>query len=839
MTLFSFLQDYALELSDEVYGRFNFNWGYYLGSLKKLCETGRVLPSPHEGFSGNLYNPPDRNLIGRKTLTTRRFLAGLLWAAVGLSAAAQPFDGSLFSGMRWRMVGPFRAGRTVTAAGVPGEPDHFYFGASAAASGRARTPGEVDADLRSQPIASIGAIAVAPSNPNVVYVGSGEADMRSDISYGNGMYRSSDGGKTWTHVGSTDSRQIGRSSSIQGSRPRLRRRARPRLRPEPRARRLRSRDGGKTWKKVLFKDETPAPSTSPSTRANRRTILAALWRTRRPPWNVYPPSNGPGSGLYQSTDGGETWKRSRQRAARRQARAHRARRSRRRDSTARLRDRRREGGRPLRLATTAARRGARVRRETRIWGRGWYFGGVTVDPKNPDVVYVCNTAMYRSTDGGKTFVPIKGAPGGDDYHQLWIDPRTRDRMISASDQGAVVSVDGGEDVELLVQPADRAVLPRLPDNRFPYWIYGAQQDSGAAATPSRTDYATIIAARLAADRRRRRERLHRARSTDPRSSTAKRVGRFDWTRSRTQNVDPTLAYPGDYRGDWTLPLAISPRDRKALYFANQYVFRTADGGQHWAKISPDLTREAPAVPPNLDASRRRTPPSPGRAAASFTRSRPRRCATACSGRARTTASSGARRRGRALDERDAAGAHGVVQGRDPRGVALRPGDRVRGRGPPPPGRMQPYIYRTKDGGRTWAAVAHGIPAGSYVNAVREDPERRGPSLCGNGDRCLRLLRRRRPLAASADEPADLLGPRHLVSRRGRPRRRDARPLLLGPGRPRAAAAAQRKIAASASLALRAARGGPVHPATFQGTPCPEGRARRREPSRTARSSTTT
>ncbi|HMF09358.1 MAG TPA: hypothetical protein VKJ00_09510, partial [Thermoanaerobaculia bacterium] len=404
---------------------------------------------------------------------------------------AQSLDPSLFAGLRWRLVGPFRGGRAVAVAGVPSEPDRFYFGAVGGGVWRTDNAGRTwNPVFDRQPVASIGAVAVAPSDPRVLYVGSGEADMRSDISYGNGVYKSVDAGESWTRAGLAETRQIGRivvdptdpntvfvAALGHG------------YGPNPERGVFRSRDGGKSWKRVLFKnDDTGAIDLAFDPR-NSRILLAALWQTRRPPWNVYPPSNGPGSGLYRSTDGGESWQAVTDGLPS--------------EKLGRIgvafapSDSRRvyaivdakEGG--LFVSGDGGVSWKRASSDRRIWERGWYFGEVAVDPRNTDVVYVSDTALYRSTDGGKTFVPIKGAPGGDDYHQLWIDPRDPARMIVGSDQGAVVSVDGAGTWSSWYNQPTAQFYHVATDDRFPYWIYGAQQDSGAAATPVRTDYPSI------------------------------------------------------------------------------------------------------------------------------------------------------------------------------------------------------------------------------------------------------------------------------------------------------------------------------------------------------------
>jgi len=664
---------------------------------------------------------------------SRRKLLALLCVigAIAVPAAAQNPEPDIASALRFRLVGPFRGGRTITATGVPGQPNRFYFGAVGGGVWRSDNAGRTwEPIFDAQSIASIGAIAVAPSDPNVIYVGSGEADMRSDISHGDGMYKSTDAGTSWTRIGLTDSRQIGRilvdprdanvvfvAALGHAYGPNKERGV------------FRSRDGGKSWTAVLFKDENTGAIDLAFDPSNSQTILAALWQTRRPPWNVYPPSNGPGSGLYRSTDGGDTWSQvTNGFPAERVGRI--------RVAFAPSAPRRayaivdaKEGG--LYVSEDAGVSWKRASADKRIWERGWYFGGVTVDPKDADTVYACDTALYRSTDGGKTFLPFKGAPGGDDYHRLSIDPDDSRRMIVATDQGAVVTVDGGKTWSSWYNQPTAQFYHVATDDRFPYSIYGAQQDSGAAATPSRTDYRSIT-------QRDWNEISSGGESgyivpdpTDPNVVWGGTVGKFDWRTLQDQDVDPTLAYPGEHRGEWTLPLAISPRDKKAIYFGRQFLFKSVDGGSHWTKASPDLTRENPEVPATLD---------PVTAADSDVEG-PRRgviyaialsplsdgriwCGTD-DGLIWLSKDDGKTWRDVTPKDLAAWSKVGIIEASHfDAETAYAAIDRHR------IDDLTPIILRTKDGGKTWVSIVKGIPGGSFVNVVREDPVRRGLLYAG-------------------------------------------------------------------------------------------------------------
>ena len=650
------------------------------------------------------------------------------------SAEPDPLQAQL-QALHWRSIGPFRGGRVLAVSGVPGEPHHFYFGAVNGGVWETRDAGRTWAPIfDSAPVGSIGALAVAPSDPRIIYVGTGEADMRSDIAQGAGVFRSGDAGRTWQPTGLEDSQQIGRIL-VDPTNPDVVLVAalgHPYGANEMRGV-FRSVDGGKTWQRTLYKDADTGAIDLVAEPGAPSAVYASLWQTRRPPWSVYPPSSGPGSGLYRSADGGQTWTAlSSHGLPSRPGRIGLAIAPAEPQRVFALIDAA-DGG--LYRSDDRGSSWTRVSNDTRIWKRGWYFGGITVDPTNADVVYVCNTAMFRSADGGQSFTPVKGAPGGDDYHQLWIDPADPQRRILGVDQGAVVTLDGGASWSSWYNQPTGQFYHVVTDNRFPYWVYGAQQDSGAAGLPSRTDnidginlsqFREITAGgesgNIAPD------------PDDPEVIFGGRVDKLDPRTGQTHSVVPILAHPGLYRGAWTLPLVFGTTAGHALYFGNQRIFRTTDHGQHWQAISPDLSRENPATPANLD------PPT----VEDNEHAGPRRGVVYAIGPS-------------PLDERLlwAGTDDGLVwRTRDGGGhwhnvtpAALSAWSKI---GVIEPSHFdaasayiavdrhrlddpRPYIYRTHDGGVSWTLIVDGIAeAGTLntVNVVREDPAHRGLLYCG-------------------------------------------------------------------------------------------------------------
>jgi photosystem II stability/assembly factor-like uncharacterized protein len=689
-------------------------------------------------------------------------------AAGAPGAAAQPpapygpppYPAPLGEALRWRLIGPFRGGRVLAVTGVPGRPEVFYFGAVGGGVWRSNDAGRVWTPVfDGPPSGSIGALAVAPSDPDVVWVGTGEADMRSDISYGDGMYRSTDGGRTFHAAGLRDSRQIGRIL-IDPRRPEVVLVAAlgHGFGPNPERGVFRTADGGKSWQRVLYRDDATGAIDLAADPGDPRTVYAALWNVRRPPWSTYAPVNGPGGGLFRSSDGGLTWQELSGHglpagpmgriglAIAGGARGDDASHGRR--VYALIDDPRQPG---LYRSDDAGRTWLRVGTDRRITSRPWYFGGLTADPRDPDTVYVANVSLYRSTDGGRTFQAIKGAPGGDDYHSLWIDPSDTRRMILGGDQGAVVSVDGAATWSSWFNQPTAQIYHVATDDRFPYTIYGAQQDSGTAAVISRSDAGQITY----------RDWFSTGTGEsgyvlpDPADPDAVYGGepggqlfRYSRRTSQVQDVSPTVGPAGGetgkgvvYRYPWTPALAISPHPPHAVYQGSQFVHRSTDRGMSWTVISPDLTLQRPQPAPGAFHGHR----------------------VDGAGRADRTGRADRADHGKAVvysiapsPVRDGA----IWAGTDNGLVHLTLDEGRTWRDVTPPGLpewsmvslveasrhdagtayvaidrhqmddLRPYALRTRDYGKSWTPIAAGIAGTAYVHAVREDPERRGLLYAG-------------------------------------------------------------------------------------------------------------
>ncbi len=622
----------------------------------------------------------------------------------------------------------------LAVSGVPGEPNHFYFGAVNGGVWETDNAGRTWRPIfDGMNVGSIGALALAPSDPSVIYVGTGEADMRSDIAQGTGVFRSSDAGRTWQSIGLGDSQQIGRIL-VDPKNPNevlVAALGHPYGANEMRGV-FRSTDGGAHWQRTLFKNVDTGAIDLAATPGHER-LFASLWQTRRPPWNVYPPSSGPGGGLYVSTDRGVTW----QAILGHGLPEHPGRIG---IAVAPSQPQRvfalvdaAQGG--LFRSDDGGENWHRVSADRRIWQRGWYFGGLTIDPANPQRVYVCNTAVYRSDDGGATFVPVKGAPGGDDYHRLWIDPHEPLRQILGVDQGALVTLDGGETWSSWFNQPTGQFYHVVTDNRFPYWVYGAQQDSGAAGIPSRTDHVDGINLTQFRETTAGGESDNVAPDpADPEVIFGGRVDKLDLRTGQTQNVDPTLAHPDLYRRTWTLPLVFGTTGSRPLYFGNQRIFRSTDRGEHWEPMSPDLSREAPAVPTTLDAATVKDDEHGGARRGVVYSIGPSPLderliwAGTDDGLIWRTGDNGSHWANVTPSALSAWSKIGVIEASHFSAMrAYAAVDRHRLDDP------RPYIYRTDDGGKSWKLIVQGIADGGVfntVNVIREDPVRPGLLYCG-------------------------------------------------------------------------------------------------------------
>ncbi len=664
--------------------------------------------------------------------------SGALGASSTAATGPAHVDATYLTSLSWRLIGPFRGGRALAVTGVPGEPDHYYFGAVDGGVWESTNAGRTwNPIFDNEDIGSIGAIAVAPSDPKTIYVGSGEADMRSDIAYGNGMYKSTDAGKNWTHIGLEDTRQIG-AVVVDPHDANVVYVAALGHQYGPNAQRgvFKTTDGGKTWTKVLYKDENTGAISLAMDPQHPDTLYAALWQTRRPPWNTYPPSNGPGSGVYKTTDGGSTWTQLTNGLPAKFGRVGLA----------------VAPSNPSRVyaqvdAATDIAQGGVYRSDDagatwthmdggaaqrRIWERGWYFSGITVDTKNADAVYVMDTATYRSDDGGKTFNAIKGSPGGDDYHTLWINPDDPTHMVLGSDQGVQVSVDRAHTWSSWYNQPTAQLYHVIADNQFFYGVYGAQQDSGAIASPSQSIQRTINfmdwrpmdvggeSGTIAVDPN------HTGRLFGSNPETYE-----DLATGWEQNISATTAYPDNvWRNTWTLPIAISPVDH-ALYTSHQQIFRSRDEGKSWTIVSPDLSGPASEDhPSNLDpATLADSSGLPRRGVVYAIEPSPFDAKTIWAGtddgRVWITRNGGANWNNVTPPQLTPWSKVGIIDAsRLDRNTAYIAVDRHRLED------YRPYIYKTTDGGAHWSAIADGIPDGSFVNVVRADPQVRGLLYAG-------------------------------------------------------------------------------------------------------------
>ena len=663
-------------------------------------------------------------------------VAGILAVfAAAIPSSAQQYDQKFFSEMRWRCIGPFRGGRTVAITGVPHQPNLFYIAAVNGGVWRTTDTGNTwEPIFDDQDTGSVGAIAVAPSDPNIIYVGSGEGLQRPDLATGNGVYKSTDAGKTWKHLGLPDAQQI---TAIlvdpqDANRVFVAVQGHP-YGPNQERGVFRSTNGGQSFEKVLYKDENIGAADLAFDPSNTQTIYAVLWAARVAPWEIRSGESfvAPGSGLLKSTDGGNTW----------------------RPLTKGLPSSD-DGGlgrigvavapsQPHRVyATLEAKKGAGVYRsddsgeswslinsDRRIGGRGPGAMGIAVAPDNPDVIYVANTTTWKSSDAGKTFVGFRGAPGGDDYQRIWISSEHPQTIALSSDQGAVITVNGGTSWSTWYNQPSAQFYHVTTDNRFPYWVYGAQQESGSAGTMSRSDYGEITF-----------REWHPVGvfeygyiAVDPLDSNilyGARLTRTDQALGEVADVTPEPVRRGEYRYDRTLPVVFSPVDHKALYFAANVLFKSTDAGNSWKVISPDLARPSYETPPNLGVFAAYDPEKGKHrgliyAVAPSFKDANIIWAGTDDGLIYITQDAGKSWQDVTPPQLKPWSKVSIIEASHfEAGTAYAAINSFR------LDDLRAHIYRTRDFGKTWAEVTNGIPSGGASNAVREDPVRKGLLFAG-------------------------------------------------------------------------------------------------------------
>ena len=644
---------------------------------------------------------------------------------------AQQFNPNLYQNMRWRMIGPFRGGRTVGATGVPGQQNVFYIGVNNGGVWRSSDFGLTWAPIfDDQPTGSIGALAVAPSNPSIIYVGSGEGLQRPDLSVGDGVFKSTDTGKTWQFMGLGDAQQIG-AVLVDPRDPNKLYVAVLGHPYGPNEQRgvFKSTNGGATWDKVLYKDENTGAIALAFDPSNPEIIYADMWAARQGPWENGS-WDGKTSGLFKSIDAGKTW----------------------RQLTKGLPTAAEGLGRigfsiaasdPTRIyATVAAEKKGGIYRsddsgeswalistDGRLWGRGDDFAEIDADPKIKDIVYIANVATYKSTDGGKTFVGFKGAPGGDDYHTIWINPENPDIILLAADQGATLTVNGGQTWSSWYNQPTAQLYHVSADNQFPYNLYSGQQESGSVGIASRgndgqisfRDWHPVGAdeyAYVAPD------------PLDPNIIYGGKVSRYDKRTGQAQNVAPEAMRSGKYRFLRTMPILFSPVDPHILFLASNVLFKTTNGGQSWEVISPDLSREAPEVPENIGIYRSPQLAKQARRGVIYSVAPSPKdvnviWAGTDDGLIHVTWDGG--KKWENVTPPGMTSWSKVAQldaGRYDAKTVYAAVNRIR------LDDMKPHVYRTHDGGATWSEIVKGLPENGPVNVVREDPERRGLLFAG-------------------------------------------------------------------------------------------------------------
>lgn len=661
----------------------------------------------------------------------KRYIIAFVCTAFASSSFAQTFDTGMLSSMHWRMIGPHRGGRTVGAVGVPQQPNIFYIGVNNGGVWKTTDYGRTWFPIfDDQPTGSIGDVAVAPSNPNVIYVASGEGIQRPDLSVGDGIYKSTDAGKTWVNTGLKDGQQIGGLAidATDENRVFAAVLGHP-YGPNTERGVYRTTDAGKTWQRVLYRDENTGAVQVAIDPKDPNIIYADLWAGRQGPWENGE-WNGQESGLYKSTDGGTTWRQLTKGLPTTKQGLGRIGFCIAPTNTNRLYatvDAGDYGG--IYRSDDAGESWSQMNKDERFWGRGDDFAEVKADPENADIVYTADVVVWKSVDGAKTWSAFRGAPGGDDYHRIWINPNNTAIMLIAADQGAIITVNGGQTFSSWYNQPTAQFYHVSTDNAFPYNVYGGQQESGSVGIASRGNDGQIT--------------FHEWHpvggeeygyiAADPKNADiiyGGKISKFDKRTGQVQNISPEAVRSGKYRFIRTAPILFSPVDPSTLYFAGNVIFKTNNGGNTWQTISPDLTREAWDIPLSVGiytSEQMKQMPRRGvvyTIAPSFKDINTIWAGTD-DGYIQVTYNGGKTWKNVTPPQITSWSKVSLMEASHTDvNTAYAAVNRIRCDD------MRPHIYKTTNGGATWKEIVYGLPD-DPINVVREDPLRKGLLFAGS------------------------------------------------------------------------------------------------------------